>query len=100
MENLMCKFVEIIKIWPKSIDISDGSKLNDNGFYSENLSNIWRQVETNIDEKDTDGDFMGWLIFKALHKKAIQKFSVKEYEIYTNEITIANIEEEYANEKS
>ncbi|MFL0267980.1 hypothetical protein [Candidatus Clostridium radicumherbarum] len=88
MGTFEAKFNEVLNAWPFEIDLSDGEVLSESGFYSENLSIIWNNVEAVVGYNDSCKDMMVWTIYKVLHKKARESFIKNIYKLYPTSIRI------------
>ena len=61
---------EGLKMWPDSIEISDGEILEDDGGYFPSLSEIWNRIEGEEEKKDSLHDLFSWCIFGGFHHLA------------------------------
>lgn len=95
MENINGLIENSLALFPVCIDISDGELLDDNGFLSKNLSDVWHQAEEKNSVTGNDVDFMIWAVYRLLHRKSRENYSKGIYSISLNEISLESIEEEY-----
>ncbi len=95
MQNLEKLINDTLKLFPETIDISDGELSGDNGFFSRTLSNVWRSAEDKNGICGNDVDFMIWSIFRLLHRKSRENFNHGLYSVCLNEINNEDIENEY-----
>ena len=84
-----------LKLFPNTIDFSDGELMDDNGFYSNTLSKAWNNAEVQNVSKDENVDFMIWSIFGVLHKKCRCLFESGVYSINIIELDYNEIYSEY-----
>lgn len=66
---------ETIKLYPETIDISDGELRSKKGFWSKNLSDAFHKAEDLNVSDSTETDFMIWAIYGELHTKSRENFS-------------------------
>ena len=84
-----------LKLFPDTIDFSDGELRDDNGFYSNTLSKAWDRAEDQNISKDENIDFMLWSIYGVLHKKCRCVFEQGVYLINVYELDYTEIYREY-----
>ena len=84
-----------LKLFPDTIDFSDGELRDNNGFYSNTLSNAWDHAEDQNISEDENIDFMLWSIYGVLHKKCRCMFEQGVYLINVYELDYTEIYREY-----
>ena len=84
-----------LKLFPDTIDFSDGELSGYNGFYSNTLSKAWDRAEDQNISKDENIDFMLWSIYGVLHKKCRCVFEQGVYLINVYELDYTEIYREY-----
>ena len=97
MENIKALAEKTLALFPDIIDISDGEVMDDNGFFSKNLSDAWDKAEDRNGVTGNDVAFMIWAIFGLLHRKSRENYLKGIYTVTLNEISIESIEKEYKN---
>ena len=66
-----------LKEWPKSLCVSDGYIMDDNGGYFPSLNTIWHDVEDREERKGELEGLMSWAIFSGYHKAA--RIAIQEH---------------------
>lgn len=61
-----------LRLWPETIDISDGELLPGDGGLFPNLSSIWEGVERKTEAEGEIESLMTWAVFCGLHERAIE----------------------------
>ncbi len=95
MENIEILIKDTLKLFPEVIDISDGELGNDNGFFSQELSNAWHRAEESTGTTGCDIDFMIWSVFRVLHKMCRENFTKGIYNTFLNDIKYEELKQEY-----
>lgn len=85
-----------VKLFPKTIDISDGYLLEETGgCMFPSLSKAWEKAENQISD-DEWGNLMIWVIYQFLHNKAKKKLQSRDFSsISINEISLPIIKANY-----
>lgn len=95
MENIKSLMERALRLFPDSVNISDGEILSGNGFFSKNLSSAWHEAEDRNGAAGNNVDFMIWAIFRLLHRKSRENYLKGIYSVTLSEISIDSIEKEY-----
>lgn len=62
---------EVIKYFPREIDISDGYYIKGiNGYMFPTLSRVWSKIEMKVGKENEWKKLMVWIIFQVAHSKA------------------------------
>ena len=98
----------VLSLWPRSIDISDGYKVEGGGatpsncpigkvpYFFPNLSKAWDKVEEQIDvENDTWGDMMVWTMFQEFHEESKKLLVERVTHLKPDKVSIDSIEKRY-----
>lgn len=91
MRKLESLVNDTLKLFPETIDISDGELRSDEGFYFQTLYNAWHSAEDKNGISDNDIDFMIWSVFRLLHRKSRENFINGIYRVSLNEINKEDI---------
>ncbi len=84
-----------LKLFPNTLDFSDGELMDDNGFFSNNLFKAWNNAEKQNTPKDENIDFMIWSIYGVLHRKCRDLFELGVYSLNINELDHNEINVKY-----
>lgn len=95
MPNIQKLAEDALKLFPSTIDISDGELRGDNGFYSASLSNAWDEAEKKNGVSGNDMDFMIWSVFKLLHIKSRDFFAKGIYNVSLEDIEMYDLKAEF-----
>jgi len=92
------KFTDIyqqtIKLWPATIDVSDGRQVSEKGFYFSHLSAAWDKAEQKAQGEWQE--LMVWTIFKELHKNAKILLKEGKSELLIKSLDLTKVEETFA----
>ena len=81
-------FKIVINKWPNVIDVSDGVLIDNDGFYSNNLSNAWTKLEETVGQEDEWRELMTWSMYNVIHYHSSVLFKDGFFFIKPNEIDI------------
>ena len=84
-------FEEIINMYPKELDISNGIIHSNGGATFNTLIEIHDQVEEAVQSKSVEHSAMDWSIFQELHKIAKSEFEKQKIYIYPQKLNIENV---------
>lgn len=87
------KFAELLQegksLWPESVFIGDGQLLDNEGFVSDSLVNIWDKAEQMQEKKypnDLWHELIVWSIYRTVHRTAIDMYSKGQRSFNINDI--------------
>ena len=86
---------QTLSLFPEYIDISDGEALEDNGFWSKNLSGAWYGAEDKNGDDTNDVSYMIWAIYRLLHRKSRASYLQGVYTVHLDSFSFQEIEREY-----
>ena len=94
-ENISILLNETIKLYPETIDISDGELRGKKGFWSKNLSNAFHNAEdlNVLNSKETDS--MSFAIYGELHTKSLENFRIGVKSVSVSELNRNKIIKRY-----
>ena len=81
-ENLSILVNETLKLYPETIDISDGQVRGKKGFWSRNLADARLNAENLNISASKETDYMIWAIYGELHTKSIELFRMGLKSVY------------------
>jgi hypothetical protein len=80
-------------LWPDNIDISDGKLLENSGFMSLNMSNVYQKIEDSIDFEVEHWKNLGaWSFEQAVWKHAKECFENGVYVIELSNISLESFD--------
>lgn len=80
-------------LWPDNLDISDGELLENGGFMSLNMSNVYQIIEDSIDFKVEHWKNLGaWSFKQAVWKHAKERFENGIYVIELSNISLESFD--------
>ena len=94
-ENLSILVNETIKLYPETIDISDGQVREKKGFWSRNLADARLNAENLNISASKETDYMIWAIYGELHTKSIELFRMGLKSVYVLDLNRNEIIKKY-----
>ena len=94
-ENLSILVNETIKLYPETIDISDGQFRGKKGFWSGNLADARLNAENLNISASKETDYMIWAIYGELHTKSIELFRMGLKSVYVLDLNRNEIIKRY-----
>ena len=94
-ENLSILVNETIKLYPETIDISDGQVRGKKGFWSRNLADARLNAENLNISASKETDYMIWAIYGELHTKSIELFRMGLKSVYVLDLNRNEIIKRY-----
>ena len=94
-ESLEPLIEKTIRLFPETIDISDGSLQGKQGFYSKKLSDAWHNAEVLNEPYSGEIDFMIWAIYGVLHSKSKEKYKKGFMSVNVLSLSYDKIKERY-----
>lgn len=94
-ESIVSLIENTLKLFPDTIDFSDGEPPLDNGFYSANLDHAWNNAQALNTTNDVNIDFMIWAIYGVLHQKCMELYSSKVFSLNLRELECKKIYNNY-----
>ena len=94
-ENLSILVNETIKLYPETIDISDGQFRGGKGFWSRNLADARLNAENLNISASKETDYMIWAIYGELHTKSIELFRMGLKSVYVLDLNRNEIIKRY-----
>jgi hypothetical protein len=94
-ESIVSLVENTLKLFPDTIDFSDGEPPLNNGFYSANLDHAWNYAQELNAANNVNIDFMIWAIYGVLHQKCIELYNSKVYSVNLCDLDLNKIYDEY-----
>ena len=94
-ESIVSLVENTLKLFPDTIDFSDGEAPRNNGFYSANLYHAWNYAQELNAANNVNIDFMIWAIYGVLHQKCIELYKSKVYSVNLCDLDQNKIYDEY-----
>lgn len=94
-ENLSILVNETLKLYPETIDISDGQVRGKKGFWSRNLADARLNAENLNISASKETDYMIWAIYGELHTKSIELFRMGLKSVYVLDLNRNEIIKRY-----